>query len=144
MGGEFSVLDAYGETRLFLLSAPPPSNSPESAESTDFTEWGSSQGSSPGSPTPPSLAFSCGPGPRGRGSRRAEPEGGSREPPGDVEEEELEEAEEEEEDTGRNQPRLGVGLLWGLRYCGEGRPADHPPGEPPETATPGEAKAWTG
>lgn len=91
-----------------MLSPTPPSNRPESAEAADFTEGGSSQGSSPTTSTV-SLALSCS---RGdcRGSRS---EGGcSLGLPGDVEEDE----EEEEDDMGLNQPRLGPGLLGWLRY----------------------------
>lgn len=101
------MLDVYGDTRLFLLSPTPPSNRPESAESADFTEGGSSQGSSP-TAAPVSLGLSCSRG----GWRDSRSEGGcSLGLPGDVEEEE-----EEEEERGLNQLRLGPGLVGWLRY----------------------------
>lgn len=93
-GGEFSVLDVYGDTLLFL----PPSNRPESAESTDFTKGVSSQASSA-----VSLGLSCS---RGgcRDSRRVG--ACSLGLTGGVEDDE----EEVEDDMGLNQPRPGAGL----------------------------------
>lgn len=85
-----------------------PSNRPESAEAADFTEVGSSQGSST-TPSTVSLGLSCSRG----GCRGSRCEGGcSLGLPGDVEEDE----EDEEDDMGLNQPRLGPGLLGWLRY----------------------------
>lgn len=85
----------------------PPSNRPESVEAADFTEVGSSQGSSPTGSTL-SLGLSC-----GRTDCNGSRSGGgcSLGWPGEVEEDE-----EDEEDMGRNQPRLGFGLAAWLRY----------------------------
>lgn len=82
----------------------PPSNRPESVEAADFTEVGSSQGSSPTL----SLGFSC-----SRTDCNGCRSGGGCNLgwPGEVDEDE-----EEEEDMGRNQPRLGFGLAAWLRY----------------------------
>lgn len=91
-----------------MLSPTLPSNRPESAESADFTEGGSSQGSSATTPTE-SLGFSCS---RDDCSGSRSEGGCSLGLPGDTEEDE----EEEEEDIGLNQPRLGPGLLEWLRY----------------------------
>lgn len=82
----------------------PPSNRPESAESADFTEGASIQGSSPTTPAL-SLGLSCSSG-ICRGSRI---EGGfNLGLPGDMDEDEEE---EEEDEMGLYQPRLGLGLL---------------------------------
>lgn len=104
-GGEFSVLDVYGDTLRFLLSETPLSNRPESAESADFTEAGSSQVSSP---TAPSLDLSCC---RGGGTGSRSDGGWSLGLPGDVEEEE----DEDEDEMGLNQPKVVGGLLGWLK-----------------------------
>lgn len=117
-----------------MLSPTPPSNRPESTESADFTEGGSSQGSS--TPTL-SLALSCGSG----GCRDSRSGGGcSLGWPGEVEDED----DEEDDDMGLYQPRLGPGLLGWLRYCGVGLLVVQPAEVAPETDTLEEAKGWSG
>lgn len=85
----------------------PPSNRPESVEAADFTEVGSSQGSSPAASTL-SLGLFCSK-TDCKGSRSGG--GCSLGWPGEVEEDE-----EDEEDMGRNQPRLELDLAAWLRY----------------------------
>lgn len=128
------MLDVYGDTLLFL-SPTPPSNRPESADAADFTEGGSSHGSSP-TASAVSLGFSCSRG----GCRDSRSEGGcSLGLPGDVEDDE-----EDEEDIGLYQPRLGPGLLGWLRYWGAERLLVQPADEAPDTVTLVDAKGWSG
>lgn len=89
------MLDVYGDTRLFLLS--PPSNRPESPESTDFTEGASIQGSSPDSLD---LSWSSG----GRWGSSSDGEGWNREFVADGEDDVA------GEEMVRSQLRLGPGF----------------------------------
>lgn len=91
------MLDVYGDTRLFLFS--PPSNRPESAESTDLTEGASIQVSSPDS-----LDFSWSSG--WRWGSRSDGEGWKREFAAEGDDDAA------GDETVRNQPMLDPGLLW--------------------------------